>query len=314
VDDTMSKKMVSDVAGYARTLATQRKRNVELVEAGVVESRTFTEVEARSAKPPLIDIVAANIPDLLQQLDGRTIARFDGRSETLRTAGATLQRVEQPWGQRVLGAIAHPQIAYLLLSLGILGLTIELWNPGSMFPGIVGGISLLLAFFALQVLPVSSTGVLLILLGVVLLILEIKVTSFGLLAVGGVLSLFLGSLMLIDSPLPELQIGLNYIVPVTIAVSGLLLFLVRLGVRAQQQRAVTGEAGMIGQHCQALTDIPAGGRGSVQTRGEIWSATSDRPIRAGETVHVTGVSGLLLTVRPEQANAAGVRQGGVPSI
>jgi membrane-bound serine protease (ClpP class) len=314
VDDTMSKKMVSDVAGYARTLATQRKRNVELVEAGVVESRTFTEVEARSAKPPLIDIVAANIPDLLQQLDGRTIARFDGRSETLRTAGATLERVEQPWGQRVLGAIAHPQIAYLLLSLGILGLTIELWNPGSMFPGIVGGISLLLAFFALQVLPVSSTGVLLILLGVALLILEIKVTSFGLLAVGGVLSMFLGSLMLIDSPLPELQIGLSYIVPVTVAVSGILLFLVRLGVRAQQQRAVTGEAGMIGQNCRALTDIPAGGQGSVQARGEIWSATSDRPIRAGETVQVTGVSGLVLTVRPAGPTAAGVSQGGVPSL
>lgn len=314
VDDTMSKKITSDVAGYARTLATQRKRNVELVEAGVVESRTFTEVEAQTAEPPLIDIVAADLADLLKQLDGRTITRFDGTSETLRTAGATLEHVEQPWAHRVLGAIAHPQIAYLLLSLGILGLTIELWNPGSMFPGIAGGISLLLAFFALQVLPVSSTGILLILLGVALLILEVKVASFGLLAVGGIISLFLGSLMLIDSPLPELQIGLNFIIPVTLAVAGLLLFLVRLGVRAQMQRTVTGEAGMIGQQGRALTDIPAGGRGSVQTRGEIWSATSDRPIKAGETVYVTAVSGLLLTVRPEESSAAGVRPGGVPSI
>lgn len=314
VDDTMSKKMVSDVAGYARTLAAQRNRNVELVEAGVVESRTFTEVEAQEADPPLIDLIATDVPDLVSQLHGRTITRFDGHTETLSTEGATFERVDQTWAQRVLGAIAHPQIAYLLLSLGILGLTIELWNPGSIFPGVVGGICLLMAFFALQVLPVSSTGILLLLLGVVLLILEIKITSFGLLAAGGVLSLFLGSLMLIDSPLPELQIGLNFIVPVTLGVSFLLLFLVRLGVRAQQQRAVTGEAGMIGQTGRALTAIPVGGRGSVQTRGEIWSATADGPIEAGETVRVTGVDGLLLIVSPVRPAVAGAGSSGAPPV
>ncbi|MBA3231665.1 MAG: nodulation protein NfeD [Acidobacteria bacterium] len=299
VDDTMSKKMVSDVAGYARTLAAQRKRNVELVELGVTESRTFTEVEALNAEPPLIDVVATDLADLLQQLDGRTITRFDGRTETLRTAGATLERVEQSWSQRVLGAIAHPQIAYLLLSLGILGLTIELWNPGAIFPGVVGGICLLLAFFALQVLPVSSAGVLLLLLGVVLLILEVKVTSFGLLAAGGVLSLFLGSLMLIDSPLPEMQIGLAFILPVVLGVSFLLLFLVRLAVQAQKQQSVTGVSGMVGEAGRALTAIEPGGRGSVQTRGEIWSATALEPIQQGDAVRVTAVSGLVLTVRPE---------------
>jgi membrane-bound serine protease (ClpP class) len=300
VDDTMSKKMASDVAGYARTLAAQRKRNVELVELGVTESRTFTEAEALSASPPLIDVVAVDVADLLAQLDGREVLRFDGRTETLRTAGATFQRVEQTWSQRVLGAIAHPQIAYLLLSLGILGLTIELWNPGSIFPGVVGGICLLLAFFALQVLPVSTTGILLILLGVVLLILEVKIASFGLLAVGGVLALFFGSLMLIDSPLPELQIGLGFILPVTLGVSFLLLFLVRLAVRAQQQRAVTGNAGMLDQAGRALTAIAPGVEGRVQTRGEIWSATADEPIEAGEMVRVTGVSGLRLIVRSER--------------
>ncbi|CAN5628997.1 nodulation protein NfeD [soil metagenome] len=299
VDDTMSKKMVSDVAGYARTLAAQRKRNVELVELGVTESRTFTEVEALNAEPPLIDVVATDLADLLQQLDGRTITRFDGRTETLRTAGATLERVEQSWSQRVLGAIAHPQIAYLLLSLGILGLTIELWNPGAIFPGVVGGICLLLAFFALQVLPVSSAGVLLLLLGVVLLILEVKVTSFGLLAAGGVLSLFLGSLMLIDSPLPEMQIGLAFILPVVLGVSFLLLFLVRLAVQAQKQQSVTGVSGMVGEAGRALTAIEPGGRGSVQTRGEIWSATALEPILQGDAVRVAAISGLVLTVRPE---------------
>jgi membrane-bound serine protease (ClpP class) len=305
VDDTMSKKMASDVAGYARTLAAQRKRNVELVELGVTESRTFTETEALEASPPLIDIVADDLDDLLAQLDGREILRFDGRTVTLATAGATFVAVEQSWSERVLGAIAHPQIAYLLLSLGILGLTIELWNPGSIFPGVVGGICLLLAFFALQVLPVSTTGILLILLGIILLILEVKVTSFGLLAVGGVLSLFFGSLMLIDSPLPEMQIGLGFILPVTLGVSFLLLFLVRLAVRAQQQRAVTGDAGMLDQTARALTAIDPGGQGRVQTRGEIWSATADEPIQVGEVVRVTGVSGLQLTVRPEKKTPGG---------
>ena len=216
VDDTMAKKMASDVAGYARTLAQQRKRNVALVEQAVTESRSFTEQEALAASPPLIDLVATDVPDLLRKLDGRTIARFDGRRTVLRTAGAVERTVEMTWTQQILSAIAHPQIAYLLLTLGTLGLTIEMWSPGAIFPGVVGGICLLLAFFAFQVLPVNYAGVLLILFGLVLLILEVKVTSFGLLAVGGVLSLFFGSMMLIDSPLPELQIGLRLILPVTL--------------------------------------------------------------------------------------------------
>jgi membrane-bound serine protease (ClpP class) len=230
VEGTMEKKMVSDVAGYARTLAAQRKRNVELVEKAVTESRSFTEQEALAANPALIDIVAADVPELLRQLDGRTVTRFDGRTQKLETAGATTRRVEMTWAQRFLSTLAHPQIAYLLLTLGTLGLTIEMWNPGAIFPGIAGGICLLLAFFAFQVLPVNYAGIGLIVFGIALLILEIKVTSFGLLGAGGVLSLFLGSLMLVDSPLPEMQIGLRLIVPVTLTTSGILLFLVRLAV------------------------------------------------------------------------------------
>jgi membrane-bound serine protease (ClpP class) len=200
VDDTMAKKMTSDVAGYARTIAAQRKRNVGLVEQAVTESRTYTEQEAAAADPPLIDVIATDLPDLLKKLDGRIIHRFDGRSETLHTLSAEERHVAMTWTQKVLSAVAHPQIAYLLLMLGTLGLTVELWNPGSILPGVAGGICLLLAFFAFQVLPVSYAGVLLILFGLVLLILEIKVTSFGLLAVGGVLSLFFGSILLMGSP------------------------------------------------------------------------------------------------------------------
>jgi membrane-bound serine protease (ClpP class) len=296
--------MVSDVAGYARTLAAQRKRNVDLVQQAVTDSRTFTETEAIEARPPLVDLIASDVPDLLKKIDGRQVTRFDGRTAIVRTAGAPVAHVEQTWADRFLSAIAHPQVAYLLFTLGTLGLTIELWNPGAILPGVAGGICLLLAFFAFQVLPVNYAGMLLILFGIVLLVLEVKVTSFGLLATGGVLSLFLGSLMLMDSPLPEMQIGLRMIVPVTIALSGIILFLVALAVRAQRAPAVTGEAGMIGETGRALTSISPGGVGRVQTHGEIWTATASEPITAGDTVRVAAVQGLLLTVRPDRGPQA----------
>jgi membrane-bound serine protease (ClpP class) len=297
IDDTMAKKVASDTASYARTLAQQRKRNADLMEQAVTESRSYTEQEAAAASPPLIDVVASSIPDLVSKIDGRTISRFDGSSHTLRLTGATMRAVEMTWAQRLLSAVAHPQIAYLLLTLGMLGLTVEFWNPGAIFPGVAGGICLLLAFFALQVLPISYTGVLLILLGLVLLILEVKVTSFGVLAAGGVAALFFGSLMLIDSPLPELQIGLRLIVPITLSISAIILFLVQLAVKAQQQRSVTGTAGMLDEVGFALTSIDPGGTGRVQTHGEIWTATADEPIDAGARVQVVGVKGLSLTVR-----------------
>ena len=297
MDETMAKKAASDTASYGRTLAQARKRNAVLIEQAVIDSRSFTEQEAVGAQPPLIDVVAADVDELLSKLDGRTILRFDGSSVTLQLTGATRRAVEMTWAQRVLSAIAHPQIAYLLLTLGMLGLTVEFWNPGAIFPGVAGGICLLLAFFALQVLPVSYAGVLLILLGLVLLVLEVIVTSFGVLAAGGILALFFGSLMLIDSPLPELQIGLGMIVPITLTLSGIILFLVHLGVKAQKQRSVTGASGMVDEVGQALTSIEPGGVGRVQTHGEIWTATAAEPIAAGERVRVVDVKGLLLTVR-----------------
>jgi membrane-bound serine protease (ClpP class) len=297
VDEVMAKKMASDTAAYARTIATQRGRNVALVEQAVTESRSFTEQEAFSATPPLIDVIATDVGDLIKKLDGRTVKRFNGTAVTLRTADADVRTIEMTLAQRVLSAIAHPQIAYLLLTLGTLGLTIELWSPGAILPGVAGGICLLLAFFALQVLPVSYAGLLLMMLGFVLLVLEVKVTSHGLLAVGGIASLLFGSMMLIDSPLPELQIGLRLIIPVTISLSGILLFLVTLGLRAQAQPATTGESGMLHASGQALTPIPPGGTGRVATHGEIWTATAAESIHEGDPVIVTGVHGLTLTVR-----------------
>jgi membrane-bound serine protease (ClpP class) len=297
VDETMAKKMASDTAAYARTLATQRGRNVPYVEQAVTESRSFTEQEALTATPPLIDLTANDVNDLIRKLDGRTIRRFNGETTTLKLTNASVRTIDMTFAQQILSAIAHPQIAYLLLTLGTLGLTIELWSPGAVLPGVAGGIALLLAFFALQVLPVSYAGVLLILLGFVMLILEVKVTSHGVLGMGGILSLLFGSLMLFDSPLPEMRVGLSLVLPVTLTLAGILLFLVRLGVRAQRQPALGGESGMLHAPGQALTAIPPGGTGRVATHGEIWTATAAESIHAGDPVVVTAVTGLLLTVR-----------------
>jgi membrane-bound serine protease (ClpP class) len=301
VDDVMAKKMASDVAGYARTIAAQRKRNVDLVEKAVTESRTYTEQEALDARPPLIDFLASDVPDLLKKLDGRTVNRFDGRTVVLHTANPVTRDVRMTWAQRTLSALAHPQIAYLLLMLGTLGLTVELWSPGAVLPGVAGGICLLMAFFAFQVLPVSAAGILLIMFGIILLVLEVKVTSYGVLAVGGIVSLLLGSLMLVDSPLPELQVGLRLIVPVSLAVGGIVLFLVKLAVGAQRARPVTGDAGMIGEVGRALSSIEPGATGEVQVHGEIWTATANVPIHAGDPVRVAAVKGLRLTVDREPA-------------
>ena len=297
LDETMSKKAAADVAAAARSVAAKRGRNVELVEKAVTESRAFTEEEALKATPPLIDVVAADLADLLRKLDGRTVTRFDGSKKVLRTAQARIQPVQMTWRQRFLSGIAHPQVAYLLFSLGTLGLTIELWNPGAILPGVVGGVCLLLAFFAFQILPVNYAGLLLILFGLILLALEIKVTSFGLLAAGGLASLILGSMILMDSPLPELQVGLRLIIPMMVAMAGIVMFLVRLAYTSQQRRSITGTAGMLETTGTALCDIPAGSCGMVRTRGELWSATAVEPIRSGEPIEVVAVDGLTLRVK-----------------
>jgi len=295
----MAKKAAADVAAYVRTLAAGRQRNVPLAEQAVNDSRAFTETEALNASPPLVDLIAADVPALLDKLDGRTIRRFDGRTAVLHTRGARVVAVEMSLRQRVLSSIAHPNIAYLLLSLGMLGLTIELWSPGAILPGVVGGVSLLLAFFALQVLPVNYAGLLLILLGLVLLALEIKVTSFGLLTGGGLVSLVFGSMMLIDSPAPELRVSLRLVFAVVLGFAAIGITLVRLGLAAQRQPAVTGGMGMIDQPGHVLTAIEPGGLGRVLIHGENWQATANGPIEEGARVRVASVSGLVLTVRKE---------------
>ena len=294
--ETMSQKAAEDVAAYARTLAEGRGRNVELAAEAVIESRAFTEREAADASPPLVDLVVASVPELLRELDGRVVRRFDGSEVTLQTADASLVAREMSARQRVLSAIAHPQIAFILLSLGVLGLTVELWSPGAIFPGVVGAISLILAFFALQLLPVSYAGLMLLVIGLVLLLLEIKVTSYGLLSVGGVVCLTIGALMLIDAPEPELRLDLTFVLPVVLAFAAVAGFLIRLAIAAQRQRPATGAAGMVGEVGEVLRAIEPGAAGHVRVHGEIWRATAADALPPGTRVRVTGLDGLTLVV------------------
>jgi membrane-bound serine protease (ClpP class) len=298
VDDTMAEKAASDTAAYARSLAAARGRSEALAEEAVLESRAFTDGEALSAVPPLIDFVAQDLDDVLRQLDGRTITRFDGQTSTLRTANAEVRRVNMTLRQEFLGAIAHPQIATLLLTLGMLGLTIELWSPGAILPGVVGGLSLLLAFFAFQILPVSATGLLLILFGLILLLLELTVPSFGALGIGGTISLVLGATMLTRDAIPGVEVSLGFIVPMALGCAAIVLFLGRLALRSQRQPSVSGVEGMIGAHARVRDAIEPDATGNVDVHGEIWRARSARRLPAGQPVQVTAIDGLTLTVEP----------------
>jgi membrane-bound serine protease (ClpP class) len=299
MDETAAKKAAADLAAYARTLANKRHRNVALAEEAVNNSRAFTEEEAQNASPPLIDLVVSGIPELLQRLDGRTVTRFNGETITLKTAGAQLVPIEMTLRQRALSAIAHPEVAFILMTLGTLGLTIELWSPGAVLPGVAGGLCLLLAFFAFQILPVNYAGLLLMLFGLLLLMLEVKITSYGLLTAGGLASLLFGSMILMDSSVPELQLSLRLVLPVVVGLASIVVFLVRLALASQRRQPVTGVAGMIGELGYALTPIEPEKPGRVATHGEIWRAIAHEPIAEGDRLRITHVDGLTLTVRKE---------------
>ena len=295
--ERMEEKAASDAAAYARSLAAARGRNTALAAEAVTASRSFTDREALEADPPLVDIAAGDLGEALRALDGRTIRRMDGRQVTLRTAGIEVERMEMTRRQQFLSAIAHPQIALLLLTLGMLGLTVEMWNPGAIVPGVVGGVCLLIAFFAFQVLPVDVVGLLLVLLGLGLLVLELKVPSFGVLGIGGALSLFMGSVMLTNE-IPGVRVGYDVIVPVVIALSAIMLFLGRLALTSQRRAPVTGAYAIIGETGTSLTAVGPGTAGQIAVHGEIWRATSAEAVPPGRRVRVTAIDGLTLAVEP----------------
>jgi len=257
----------------------------------------------------LIDLVADDLDSLLETLNGRAVTRWDGSTQILRTVGAPVEHIEMNWRQRLLSAIAHPQIAVLLFSLGTLGLTIELWTPGAVLPGVAGGLCLLLAFFAFQIMPINYVGLLLVVFGLVLLILEMVTAAFGVLAAGGVISMIFGLAMLIDSPAPELQLGWPFILSTMLALAAIVGFLARLSLRAQRRPAVTGRAGMLDESGEVIDDVGPGVGGRVSTHGEIWSATAPEAISRGTRVRVVAIDGMILTVSPERPAVAGPAQG-----
>jgi len=300
MDAVTAQKAAADAAAYARSLAEARGRNVMLAADAVLESRAFTEMEALDATPPLIDFTASNVDELLRKLDGRTVRRFDGRSTVVHTQDAETRRVDMTRRQRFLSAIANPEIAYLLLTLGMIGLTVELWNPGAVLPGVAGALSLLLAFFALQVLPMNTTGLLLVLLGTGLLMLELKLPS-GVLGVGGTIALIIGSIMMTGS-VPGVSVGLGFIIPAALAFAIIFLFLGRLALAARRRAPVTGKEGLIGAEGQARDPLTPDTTGWVFVRGELWRARSRSRIPAGAPVRVLHLDGLTIDVEPVSAS------------
>jgi membrane-bound serine protease (ClpP class) len=293
MDEVMSKKVTSAMAAYIRSKAERRGRNVEMAEKAVVESKSFTEKEALELK--LIDLIAKDVPDLLAQLDGREVRRFDGTTVSLHLKGQRTVAVRMDWRQAILSTIARPEILFLLLLGALAGLGAEISHPGLIFPGIIGALCLILFLFATQIIPVNWAGVLLVLLAVGLFAAEVKVASYGLLTVGGLVAMILGAMMLVDSPLPELRVDPWKLAPFILVFAGFTIVLVRLVVQAQRRRAKTGAEGLVGRLGVADTDLQPDGWVLVQ--GERWRARAEGGVARGEAVEVLSMEGLLLRVR-----------------
>src|SRR4029077_4035655 len=291
LDKTMKEKVENDSVAYIKSIAEQRGRNVAWAEDAVRKSVSVTEREAMKLK--IIDLVAEDMPALLKQLDGRTIP-LQSSPTVLHTADTAVR--EFPMGLRLelLKTLSDPNIAYLLMTLGTVGIIAELYSPGAILPGIVGAISLILAFYSLQSLPVNYAGVLLFILGIVFFILEASVTSYGLLAIGGVIAMLLGSVMLIKTDVEFLQISWSVILPVVALAAAFSLFIVGMGVKAMRRRPVTGPeemGGLVGIVKTALTP-----HGQLAVHGELWEAISERPLQPGDKAEVIRVDGLRLYV------------------
>ncbi|MCE5266208.1 MAG: nodulation protein NfeD [Deltaproteobacteria bacterium] len=294
MDKTMSRKVENDAVAYVRGIANKRGRSEEWVEKAVRKSESITAEEALRLK--VIDFVATDLNQLIEKLDGREITLATGKKVVLRTKGALLNDKSMGTRQKVLSALSDPNIAYILLLIGLAGLYFEFSTPGSILPGVIGGISLILAFFAMQTLPVNYAGIALILFAIILFIAELKVVSHGILAIGGVISLVIGSLMLFQSPDPSLRISWGVLVPAVTVTSLFFIGVIAIALKAQMRKVQGGEEGMRGEEGEATTDVFA--EGKVLIRGEYWNATSDVPVTRGTKVRVVGVEHLSVKVEP----------------
>jgi len=298
MDKEMMEKVVNDACGYIKSIAQKRRRNAEWAEKAVRESVSVTDEEA--LKLGIIDFIAEDVSEVLEKLDGRKVETARGIL-TLRTKGAELHFVETSFREKFLQTLADPNLAYILLMVGIWGIILEFFHPGVMLPGIAGGICLILALFALQILPFNFAGLLLIILAIVLFILEVSIPSYGMLTIGGIIALTLGSFMLIDPSALYISISLRYIIPMVAITASLFVFIISYAIRAQFKKPVTGPEGMVGEVGMAKSNLNPNGK--VQIHGEIWNAaiqSGEEMIKKGEKVEVIRVEGMTLTVKKRE--------------
>ena len=291
-DKTMQEKILNDAEAYVEGIARKRDRNIEEAKKMVRSSSSLSAEKALELR--VIDLIAANRADLLKKLDGRGVER-DGKKIVLKLADAKIIKAEMGTREKILDTISNPNVAYVLMMLGMLGLFFELSNPGVILPGVIGGISLILAFFAFQTLPVNYAGVLLIILALILFIAEIKIVSHGMLTVGGVISMILGSLLLFESPEPYMQVSWSVILVTVLAVTSFALIVVTKAIKAHRQTPASGREGLLGEGGKAESDIVP--EGKVFVRGEYWDAWSEEPISKGDRIIVQGVEGMKLKVK-----------------
>ncbi len=300
MDKTMAEKATNDAVAYIKSLAEKRGRNAQWAEDAVRKSISSTETEALRLK--VIDFVAKDLNSLLSDIDGRRVQTASG-DRILSTKNAGVVHEEMGVRLKILSLISDPNVAYILMLLGFYGLFFELTNPGSLFPGVIGGICLILAFYSFQTLPVNYAGLLLIILAIIMFILEIKIISHGILTIGGIIAMIIGSLMLFESPAPFMKLSLAVVLPAVIVTTLFFTVLLSLAYKAYTRKPTTGAEGLLGSHGMADTDITEQG-GMISIHGELWSAYSDESIAKGERVVVEAVTGLKLKVKKAQRGAA----------
>jgi membrane-bound serine protease (ClpP class) len=305
IDEVLRKKINQDAMAFLRSFTVQRGRNPELAEKAITESKAFTEKEMMDGK--MIDLIASSTEELLRQLDGRTVTRFDGTKVTLALKNLSPVPFELSTRQRFLSRIVQPDIVFVLLILGVLGLYTEFTHPGVIAPGVIGGICIILALYALNFLPVNLAGLFLILLALAFFILEAKMPSHGVLAVGGVISMFLGAIFLIRSPLTPGGVSVGVALAGTIPFAILAMVLTRLVLRSRKWKTATGKEELIGSNGVVTSALQPGVEGMVRVHGELWRAESAQPVVEGKTVRVTRVEGLKLYVEPADVASPTVR-------
>ena len=292
MDAVMKQKVENDAAAYLRSICARRGRNSQLAETAVRESKSFTEKEALDQH--LVDLAAPSDRELLAALDGRTVTRFDGSKVTLHTAGAEVVNYELSLREKIIAGIADPNIALVMLVIGALCIYVEFSAPGLILPGVVGAILALLGLSALSVLPINWLGAALILLAFGMFLLEVKVTSHGILGAGGAVALVLGAVMLIDTSIPELRVRWSTAIALALPFSAITVFLLTIAMRARRNKVETGREGMVGQVGSAVTELAPAGK--VFVHGEYWDAVAQTTVPSGAAVRVIGVEKLKLTV------------------